>query len=446
MQLIHRFVRYQERVSGVPGRFIAPVVLAGHLAAGRGPRDVLGHRLPHRPRPRPGRVHRAAHVHRGGPAGHRPRRAAARPDGRARGAQRAPPAAAPEHEPGRDRDARLRRRRAARLPARRLLARALRRGRDAVGPHAPVHDRRRRREHARPVDGHAPGLRARAPAQARAPRPPARGRRADHRPVDLPGRVRLRRAAVPAALPAGADRLRRRASRSCARARSSGAGAPSRRWRCSSSSASRWRCSSARSPGYTTPHFPLYIAEAAVVELAALAAPRAPLRFALLSGLGIGTVGLAAEWGWSHVWMPHPWPASMLVPAVVLALAAGAGRQRPRRAHEPEPRDARERARGPARDRAARRRAGGRRRARGALLPAAAHAAATARAPPSSRRPPGHGRVERRRHARSARARRATTSGSRSSPGRAGRPASCASSPRCARSGRAATSPSARCR
>ena len=74
--------------------------------------------------------------------------------------------------------------------------------------------------------------------------------------------------------------------------------------------------------GYTTPHFPLYIAEAAVVEAAALAAPRSPLRFALLSGLGIGTVGLAAEWGWSHVWTPHPWPASMLAPALVLALAA----------------------------------------------------------------------------------------------------------------------------
>jgi hypothetical protein len=74
--------------------------------------------------------------------------------------------------------------------------------------------------------------------------------------------------------------------------------------------------------GYTTPHFPLYIAEAAVVELAALAAPRAPLRFAVLSGLGIGTVGLAAEWGWSHVWMPHPWPASMLAQAVILSLAA----------------------------------------------------------------------------------------------------------------------------
>jgi hypothetical protein len=74
--------------------------------------------------------------------------------------------------------------------------------------------------------------------------------------------------------------------------------------------------------GYTTPHFPLYIAEAAMVELAALAAPRSPLRFALLSGLGIGTVGLAAEWGWSHVWMAHPWPASLLPQAPILALAA----------------------------------------------------------------------------------------------------------------------------
>ena len=74
--------------------------------------------------------------------------------------------------------------------------------------------------------------------------------------------------------------------------------------------------------GYTTPHFPLYLAEAAVVELAALAAPRAPLRFAVLSGLGIGTIGFGAEWGWSHVWMPNPWPASMLAQAAILALAA----------------------------------------------------------------------------------------------------------------------------
>jgi hypothetical protein len=74
--------------------------------------------------------------------------------------------------------------------------------------------------------------------------------------------------------------------------------------------------------GYTTPHFPLYVAEAAAVELAALVARRAPLRFALLAGVGIATVGLAAEWGWSHVWMPHPWPASLLPEAPIVALGA----------------------------------------------------------------------------------------------------------------------------
>ena len=31
-----------------------------------------------------------------------------------------------------------------------------------------------------------------------------------------------------------------------------------------------------------------------------------------LAGVAIGTIGLAAEWGWSHVWMPIPWPSSLL--------------------------------------------------------------------------------------------------------------------------------------
>jgi hypothetical protein len=77
--------------------------------------------------------------------------------------------------------------------------------------------------------------------------------------------------------------------------------------------------------GYTTPHFPLYLAEAAVVEVAALAFARRPLAFALAAGTGVGTVGLAAEYGWSHVWMAHPWPSSMLVAALPLALAGGIG-------------------------------------------------------------------------------------------------------------------------
>ncbi len=75
--------------------------------------------------------------------------------------------------------------------------------------------------------------------------------------------------------------------------------------------------------GETTPHLPLYIVEAIVVELVALrlATDRRPLAFGLVSGLGIGTFGLAAEWGWSHVWMPIPWPAELFPEAAILGFA-----------------------------------------------------------------------------------------------------------------------------
>ena len=73
--------------------------------------------------------------------------------------------------------------------------------------------------------------------------------------------------------------------------------------------------------GETTPHMPLYVVEALVVEAIALRVPRdQPLRFALWCGLGIGTVGLAAEWAWSHIWMPLPWPAELLPEAALLGL------------------------------------------------------------------------------------------------------------------------------
>jgi hypothetical protein len=77
--------------------------------------------------------------------------------------------------------------------------------------------------------------------------------------------------------------------------------------------------------GYTTPHFPLYVVEALIVEGAAAIAWRHPLRFALLAGAGIGTLGLGAEWIWSHVWMAHPWTASLLPEALILAPAAAIG-------------------------------------------------------------------------------------------------------------------------
>ena len=75
--------------------------------------------------------------------------------------------------------------------------------------------------------------------------------------------------------------------------------------------------------GQTTPHFPLYIVEALVVEAVALrVSVKQPLRFGLVAGIGIGTVGLAAEWAWSHLWMPLPWPDAAFPEAAVLGFAA----------------------------------------------------------------------------------------------------------------------------
>ncbi len=78
--------------------------------------------------------------------------------------------------------------------------------------------------------------------------------------------------------------------------------------------------------GETTPHLPLYIVEALVVEAVALRIPRErPLAMGLWSGLGIGTLGLAAEWGWSHVWMPLPWPSTLAPEALLLGFASALG-------------------------------------------------------------------------------------------------------------------------
>jgi len=79
--------------------------------------------------------------------------------------------------------------------------------------------------------------------------------------------------------------------------------------------------------GQSTPHFPLYIVEALVVEAVALrVSSDEPLRFGLWAGVGIGTAGLAAEWAWSHLWMPLAWPAALFPEgAIVGFLAAIAG-------------------------------------------------------------------------------------------------------------------------
>ena len=80
--------------------------------------------------------------------------------------------------------------------------------------------------------------------------------------------------------------------------------------------------------GETTPHFPLYLVEAVLVEAVfARAGSRSPVLDGAIAGGLIGTIGLAAEWGWTHVWMPLPWPNALLPEAVIAgfiaAVAAG---------------------------------------------------------------------------------------------------------------------------
>jgi hypothetical protein len=79
--------------------------------------------------------------------------------------------------------------------------------------------------------------------------------------------------------------------------------------------------------GHTTPKFPLYIGEALMVELVALRFPRGrPIAFGAACGVAIGTVGLAAEWAWSHIFWTMAWPSSMFPEgAVVGFIAAIAG-------------------------------------------------------------------------------------------------------------------------
>ena len=81
--------------------------------------------------------------------------------------------------------------------------------------------------------------------------------------------------------------------------------------------------------GQTTPHFPLYIVEALLVEAVfARAGGRSPVVNGAIAGVLIGTIGLAAEWAWTHIWMPIPWNSSLLPEAAIAgfiaAVAAGA--------------------------------------------------------------------------------------------------------------------------
>jgi hypothetical protein len=74
--------------------------------------------------------------------------------------------------------------------------------------------------------------------------------------------------------------------------------------------------------GEALPHFPLYLAEAACVELCGLALVRRPLALGAASGLAIGTVGFGAEWAWSQIAMPLHWTSGLLPEALLAAIVA----------------------------------------------------------------------------------------------------------------------------
>jgi hypothetical protein len=73
-------------------------------------------------------------------------------------------------------------------------------------------------------------------------------------------------------------------------------------------------------------HFPLLIVEAVIVEVVALAlGNKNRFRLGAVAGALIGTVGVLAEYAWSQVWMPLPWPPSMLPSALGFGVVAGTG-------------------------------------------------------------------------------------------------------------------------
>ena len=81
--------------------------------------------------------------------------------------------------------------------------------------------------------------------------------------------------------------------------------------------------------GEPTPYFPLYAVEAVIVEVVALAiVPRlSPVAYGAVSGLLIGTIGFVSEYAWSQIFIPVPWPDTLVSEAIVAvpltAVAAG---------------------------------------------------------------------------------------------------------------------------
>ncbi|MGH2906213.1 MAG: hypothetical protein ACRDKI_05525 [Solirubrobacterales bacterium] len=73
-------------------------------------------------------------------------------------------------------------------------------------------------------------------------------------------------------------------------------------------------------------HFPLFIGCALAVELVGIfmadTLREKPMRFAAAAGAAVGTLGLASEWAWTHVWMIFPWPSALWPEGAIAGFAA----------------------------------------------------------------------------------------------------------------------------
>jgi hypothetical protein len=68
---------------------------------------------------------------------------------------------------------------------------------------------------------------------------------------------------------------------------------------------------------------PLYLAEALLIELMALALARRPLMLGVVGGLLIGTVGFAAEYAWTQVAFQLPWTPDLLREGLLMSVVGG---------------------------------------------------------------------------------------------------------------------------
>jgi hypothetical protein len=75
--------------------------------------------------------------------------------------------------------------------------------------------------------------------------------------------------------------------------------------------------------GQAMPALPLYLPEALLIELAALWLAARPLALGAVGGALAGTVGFAAEWGWTHVAFRLPWEANLLPEGLIVAVVGG---------------------------------------------------------------------------------------------------------------------------